>query len=194
MSNNEKHSNSSGKRHGKSSSATHAQFRDSKPEYVDYVLRMIFAPTMADKMVTKHEDNSRYPVVITDAYVPNTALATANVTIRGTVYTFPKDFDYDYVFHSELNEVTGSGFDMIRETLYFKNLPRHSTLMGLAELKSSGCIYSPSVDFSHVENFGNFQLVGTGIFKDVKGSGVAMMGVSTNYVVYHIAWIRGWPL
>jgi hypothetical protein len=165
-----------------------------EPEYVDYVLRLVFLPTMADKMVISHEDNSKYPVVVTDAYVPNTALATANVTIKGVVYTFPKDFDYDYTFHSELNEVIGYGYDMIKETLYFKNLPGHPTLMGRAELKASGLIYSPSLDLSHVEVFGNFQLTGTGIFKNVKGSGIAMMGVSTGYVVYHLAWIKGWPL
>jgi hypothetical protein len=166
---------------------------DNKPEYVDYVLRLTFNPSMTGRVIT-YEDSSKYPVVISDAYVPNTALATAEATGKGVVYTFPKDFDYDYTFHSEHNEVTGNGFELLKETLYFKNLAGHPTLKGRAEIKGSGLILSPSVDISHAEAFGNFQLTGTGIFKNVKGFGIAMFGASTGFVVYHIAHVKGWPL
>ena len=136
MSDNEKHSNPRGRKNGKSSYAMHADRMNPKPEYVDYVLRIFFDLSMADKIIIKHEDNSKHPLVVTDAYVPNTAVARVNATIKGTLYTFPRDFDFDYTFHSELNEVTGNGFDMIKETLYFKNLPGCPTLTGLVELKS----------------------------------------------------------
>jgi len=194
MQDDEKISNPSGKKAEKSSSTIRVRYKNLKPEYVEYILRMAFDLTISDKMAIKQEDSSKYPVVVTDAYVPNTAVAMANVTIKGTVYTFPEDFDLHYTFHSELNEVTGNGIDMIKETLQFKNLPGTPTLTGLVELKNSGCIYSPKTDFSHAENIGNFPLVGTGIFKRVKGSGIATFGASTRYLVYHIAWIKGWPL
>lgn len=77
---------------------------------------MTFDPSMTGRVIT-HEDRSKYPVVVSDAYIPNTALATAEATIKGVVYTFPKDFDYDYTVHSELNEVTGNGFELFKETL-----------------------------------------------------------------------------
>jgi hypothetical protein len=193
MPDNETHSNQGARKQEKSSSAMRTPSAKPEPEYVDYVLKMTFNPSVPGRVIT-HEDSSKYPVVISDVYIPDTALATADVTIRGVVYTFPKDFDYDYTVHSELNEVTGNGFELIKETLYFKNLPEHPTLMGRAEEKGSGCIFSPSLDLSHAEMFGNFQLTGTGMFKNVEGSGFGMWGVSTGYVVYHFALIKGWPL
>jgi hypothetical protein len=193
MPDNETHRNQGRKKHGKSSSAIRASRANPKAEYVDYVLRMTFNPAMTGRVIT-HEDSSKYPVVVSDAYIPGTALATANVTIKGVVYTFPKDFDFDYTVHGESNEVTGFVFELFKETLYFKNLPGHPTLTGRAEEKGSGLIFSPSVDFSHAEMFGNFQLTGTGMFKNVKGSGIGMFGVSTGFVVYHLALIKGWPL
>jgi hypothetical protein len=206
MSNNEKHSNSGGRRHGKSSSAIRTPSAKPEPEYVDYILKMTFNPSMPGRVIT-HEDSSKYPVVIYDAYIPNTSLAkTAEATIRGVVYACPKDFDFGYTVHEEINEVTGSGFELIKETLYFKNLPGHPTLIGLAEEKCSGCIVPPNIDLKDVESmkaqacatpfemFGNFQLNGTGIFKNVEGSGIGMCGVSTDFVVIHAALIKGWPL
>jgi hypothetical protein len=205
MRNNEKHSNQGDRKQEKSSSAMRTPSVKPEPEYVNYILKLTFNPSMSG-MVIPHEDNSKYPVVITDAYIPNTALLTAEATIRGVVYTFPKDFDFDYNVHGELNEVTGNGFELIKETLYFKNLPGHPTLIGLAEEKCSGCIVSPNIDLTkvasaqeqartiHMEFFGNFQLTGTGIFKNVEGSGIGMFGVSTGFVVIHAAPIKGWPL
>jgi hypothetical protein len=49
------------------------------------------------------------------------------------------------------------------------------------------------LDISKLEILGNFQLTGTGKFSDVEGSGTGMIGQSTGLVVYHFAWISGWP-
>ncbi len=180
-------------RKGKDSSPVEARYKNVKPEYVDYVLKMSIDSKMGENTAYK-EDRSRFPVVVTDGYYSKTATGQVNVTIKGVVYTVSQDFDYEYCFHSELNEVSGNGFDMIKEILHFKNLPGNPTLTGLAVVKSSSVIYSPKADLSHAENVGNYQLVGSGIFKDVVGSGIAMFGRSTDNIVYHIAWIKGWPL
>ena len=193
MQDDETHRNQSKRKHGKSLSGINTRGPNSKPEYVDYVLKITFVPTSAGEVIT-HEDSSNFPVVVSDGYCPNTGIATANVTIKGVAYTFPKDFDYSYTVHSERNEVTGNGFEMIKETLCFKNLPGHPTLIGWTAEKDSSFILSPQMDITHLEVFGSFQLTGTGVFKKVNGSGIGMMGASTSYVVYHVAWIKGWPL
>jgi hypothetical protein len=180
-------------RNVKSSPSTKHIDRELEQEYVEYILKATFKPEMRG-MNTIYEDSSKYPIVLTKAKVPGTAVATLDVTINGVLYSFPKDFDYHYSFYSEANEVTGNGYDMVKETLLFRNLPGHSSLFGRTEMKTTGCIYSPALDFSRAEILGNFQLNGTGVFKKVEGSGIAMFGVSTGFVVYHIAWIKGWPL
>ena len=166
-------------------------FINPKPEYVIYELNVTLSPTGA---VYTHVDSSGFPVVVSDGYVPDTAIVAASATINGVVYSYPKDFDYNYTFHVVLNEVTGYGIEMVQETLAFKNLPGHPTLIGRTEEKVSGEILSPTVDVSHLEVAGNFQLTGTGMFRNVQGSGYATIGVSTGFVVYHFAWISGWPL
>jgi hypothetical protein len=164
-----------------------------KPKYVTYVLKIRVNPTAA---VVTHTDSSNFPVVVTDGYVPDTGIVpvATNVTINGVVYTFPADFDYNYTYHLELNVVTGYGLEMVQETLYFKNLHGHPTLNGRTEEKVSGEIRSPTLDISHLEIVGNFQLTGTKMFSNVEGSGTGMIGQSTGLVVYHFAWISGWPL
>jgi hypothetical protein len=165
-----------------------------KPKYVTYVLKIsVKIPAAA---VVTHTDSSNFPVVVSDGYVPDTGIVpvATNVTINGVVYTFPKDFDYSYTYHLELNVVTGYGLEMIQETLTFNHLPGHPTLNGRTEEKVSGRIMSPSLDISHLEIVGNFQLTGTGMFSKVEGSGTGMIGVSTGMTVYHFAWISGWPL
>jgi hypothetical protein len=139
-------------------------------------------------------DTSDFPVVIQEIYSTDAAIVSASVTINGVAYTYPKDFDYSYTGHMELNYVTGYGLDIIQEKLTFKNLPGHPTLNGRAEEKVSGLILSPTMDISHWEEFGNFQLTGTKMFSNVQGNGAAMGGVSTGYVVRHFGLISDWPL
>ena len=154
---------------------------------------MKFDPKNYGEVITPKEDRSKYPIVITEAYVPKAALSTATATIKNFTYLSEKDFDLDYIFHGELNEETGYGFELIKEKLCFKNLPGCPTLIGLAEEKSSGAIPSEKADMSKLEMFGSFQIVGTGIFKNVQGTGIAMFGASTGFVVHHIALVKGWP-
>jgi hypothetical protein len=187
----EKNIEQHGKRNSKSSSVGDTAIPEL--EYVNYILKMTFTPRMVTDLLIANEDRTKYPMVVTDAYVPGSTVLTATATIKNSTYTYPKDFDFDYTFHSELNEGTGYGFELIKEKLYFKNLPGEPTLMGLAEEKSSG-VSDEISEISHIEMFGNFQLRGTGIFNNVKGSGIAIFGASTGFVVHHIAWIKGWPL
>jgi len=196
MPDNEKHTDQDARKRGKISSVTRTPSAKTDPEYVNYVLKMIFDPKKAAELMVLKEDRSKYPIVLTDGYVPSNTLVMATAKIKDSTYNYPKDFDFNYTFHGDLNEETGYGFEMIQEKLYFKNLPGNPTLIGLAEEKSSGAIPSPTMDMSKIklEMFGNFQLTGTGIFKDVKGAGIGMMGVSTGFVVYHVAFIKGWPL
>lgn len=191
-----KKENSKPRQGKKNSPPTPSGQASDEPEYVNYVLKLICSPASMNMSVTK-EDRSKYPIVTTEAYVPKTAFLAATATIKNTEYSFPKDFDVDYTFHEELNEETGNGFELIKEKLYFKNLPGHPTLIGLAEEKNSGVPsdWQPGQPPpSNYENFGNFQLRGTGIFAKVEGEGIAMMGSSTGFVVYHVALIKGWPL
>ncbi|MGD0451875.1 MAG: hypothetical protein ABSA79_12585 [Candidatus Bathyarchaeia archaeon] len=162
-----------------------------KPEYVIYDFKVSINPT---GVVNTLMDTSGFPVVIQEIYSTEAAIVSGSVTINGAVYNYPKDFDYSYTGHMELNYVTGYGLDIIQETLTFKNLPGHPTLNGRAEEKVSGLILSPAMDISHWEEFGNFQLTGTKMFSDVQGNGAAMGGVSTGYVVRHFGLISGWPL
>ena len=83
---------------------------------------------------------------------------------------------------------------MIKSNLRFRNLPGHPTITDLAEEKSSGVPTKEGDDVSHYEMFGNIHLTGTGIFKNVQGSGLATFGASTGFVVHHVAWIKAWPL
>ena len=192
----EKNNEPQGNRRLKGSSVGHAKKATSEPEYVNYILKLIADPKKFAELMVLKEDRSKYPIVLTDGYVPGSALDKIIATIKNSTYTYPKDFDFDYTFHGEGNEETGYGFELIQEKLYFKNLPGSPILIGLAEEKSSGANPSPTMDMSkiEIEMFGNFQLTGTGIFKDVKGSGIGMFGVSTGFVVYHVALIKGWPL
>ncbi len=162
-----------------------------KPDYVIYNLKIIINPALSPPPTST--DSSNFPVVVTDGYVPDTAIVSASATINGVVYTYPSDFDYSYSYHEELNVVTGAGLEMVQETLTFNNLHGHPTLIGRTEEKVTGEIISPTTDVSHLEILGNFQLTGTKMFSDVQGSGTGMLGVDTGYVVYHFAWISGWP-
>ncbi|MGZ4851157.1 MAG: hypothetical protein ACXV2C_07240 [Candidatus Bathyarchaeia archaeon] len=162
-----------------------------KPEYAIYDFKVSINPTGA---VTTLMDTSGFPVVIQEIYSTAATIVSANVTIDGVVYTYPKDFDYNYSGHMELNYVTGNGVDIIQDTITFKNLLGHPTLKGRAEEKISGLILSPTMDISHWEEFGNFQLTGTKMLLNVQGNGAAMCGVSTDLMVRHIGLISGWPL
>ena len=165
--------------------------RKPKPEYVIYDFKVSINPA---GVVNTLMDTSGFPVVVQEIYSTEAAIVSASVTINGVVYTYPKDFDYSYTDHVELNVVTGSGLDMVQETLTFNHLPGHPTLNGRAEEKVNGLILSPTMDISHWEEFGNFQLTGTKMFSNVQGNGAAMVGVSTGYVVRHFGLISDWPL
>jgi hypothetical protein len=162
-----------------------------KQEYVIYDFKVSINPA---GVVNTLMDTSGFPVVVQEIYSTEAAIVSASVTINGVAYTYPKDFDYSYTGHMELNYVTGYGLDIIQEKLTFKNLPGHPTLNGRAEEKVSGLILSPTMDISHWEEFGNFQLTGTKMFSNVQGNGAAMGGVSTGYVVRHFGLISEWPL
>ena len=93
MPKNRKQIDQKGTKQGKKPSATQTRYKNLKPEYVEYILRMAIdfdnADRIANMMIIKNEDKSNYPVVVTDAYVPKTAMGAINVTIKGTVYTSP---------------------------------------------------------------------------------------------------------
>jgi hypothetical protein len=183
----------------KDSSIAHSKTAISKPEYVNFILTLerdmkSFDPEAFANLVKPytHEDRNKYPIVVTEAHIPVEAMKIGTIgtaVIKDSKYTFPKDFDYDYSFRSELNEETGYGFELIKEKLRFMNLPGCPTLIGLSEQKTSGA----TEKMECFENFGNYQLAGTGIFKRVQGSGIGMCGVSTGLIVYHVALISGWP-
>jgi hypothetical protein len=158
-----------------------------KPKYVDYTFRVMVIPSGS---VITSRDTSNLPVVVVEGYYPSAAIASANVTINDVTYTCPKDFDYNFSFHMELNTVTGFGLMLIQETLYFKNLPGHPTLNGRTEEKATGYM----VPYDKFEFSGNFQLTGTKMFRGVEGYGAASFGASTGFVSYHFAQISGWLL
>jgi len=162
-----------------------------KPEYAIYDFKVSINVA---GVVTTLMDTSAFPVVVQEVSSTATAIISANVTIDGVLYTYPKDFDYNYSGHMELNYITGYGLDIVQDTLTFKNLPGHPTLKGRAEEKVTGLILSPAMDISHWEEFGNFQLTGTKTFVNVQGNGAAMCGVSTGLLVRHFGLISGWPL
>jgi hypothetical protein len=158
---------------------------------VDYILKIYIDPTKLPPP-TSTDTTSEPGFVILDGSVPDTAIVMpTSATINGVVYAYPSDFDYTYSYHVELNIATGNGLEMVQETLTFNHLPGHPTLLGRAEEKVTAEF---PTDISHLEILGNFQLTGTKMFSDVAGSGTGMFGQSTGLVVYHFAWISGWPL
>ena len=167
------------------------RYRKPKQEYVVYDLKLRLNPTAS---VTTFTDASNYPIIVTDSYMTDGGVVQANVTINGEVYTYPGDFDYNYTAHLDLNYETGNGFIIIQETLTFNHLPGHPTLKGRAEEKATGLVLSPAIDISNLEYFGNYQISGTKMFKNVQGDGAAMEGQSTGLVVRHFGLIKGWPL
>jgi hypothetical protein len=164
-----------------------------KSEYVIFDLKLSVNPYA---MVNTFTDNSNYPVVVTESYMGDGGVIQANVTINGVVYTYPEDFNYNFTGHLELNHVTGYGLEIIQETLTFKHLRDHPTIIGLAEEKVSGLFLPPEnpLDISHYENLGNYQVTGTKMFRNVNGDGMGMLGQSTDLIVRHFALIKGWPL
>jgi hypothetical protein len=167
-------------------------FQRPKPEYSVFSLKLNINPSAS--MQVTYMDTSNYPNVIQEVSIPDTAVVSANITIDGVTYTYPKDFDYNYTGHMEINYVTGNGLNIIQETITFKNLPGHPALIGRAEEKLTGLIFAPNLDISHYEEFGNYQLTGTKMFSYVQGDGFAMGGVSTGLMVQHYGLIKGWPL
>lgn len=167
------------------------RFVKPKPEYVVYDLKVKLNPMAA---VTTFTDDSNYPIIVTDSYMTDGGVVQANVTINGEVYTYPEDFDYNYTAHLDLNYETGNGLIIIQETLTFKKLPGHPTLKGRAEEKATGLIIIPEIDISNLEYFGNYQISGTRMFRNVEGDGMGMEGQSTGLVARHFGLIKGWPL
>jgi hypothetical protein len=165
-------------------------FVKPKPEYVVFDLKLRLN---ARATVTTFTDASNYPTVVTESYMTDGGVVQANVTINGVVYTYPEDFDYNYTAHLDLNYETGNGFIIIQETLTFNNLPGHPTLKGRAEEKATGLILVPEVDISNLEYFGNYQISGTKMFRNVQGDGMGMEGQSTGLVARHFGLIKGWP-
>ncbi len=160
------------------------------PQYVDYTFRLVENPNATNARVITSMDTSNYPMVVIKGYYTNASIVTANVTINDVTYTYPNDFDYNFSFHLELNNVTGFGLMMVQETLYFYNLPGNPTLNGRAEEKATNYM-APFTDFEFI---GNFQVTGTGMFRGVEGYGTAAFGASTGFVVYHFAQVSGWPI
>jgi hypothetical protein len=167
-------------------------FQKPKPEYSVFCLKLNINPS--GSMQVTYMDTSNYPNVIQEASISDKAVVSANITIDGATYIYPKDFDYNYTGHMEINYVTGNGLNIIQETITFKNLPGHPTLIGRAEEKMTGFILAPNLDMSHYEEYGNYQLTGTKTLSNVQGDGFAMGGVSTGLLVEHYGLIKGWPL
>ena len=166
-------------------------FVKPKPEYVVYDLKLRLNPYAT---VTTFTDDSNFPIVVTDSYMTDGGVVQANVTIDGRVFTYPEDFDYNYTAHLDLNYETGYGFIIIQETLTFKHLPGHPTLNGRAEEKATGLILVPELNIDNLEYFGNYQISGTKMFKNVQGDGMGTEGQSTGLVTRHFGLIKGWPL
>jgi hypothetical protein len=163
-------------------------FDKPKPKYVDYTFRIIMNANAPGGRVITSTDTSNLPFVVIKGYYTDLAVVKANVTINDVTYTYPKDFDYNFTFHLELNTVNGFGLMMVQETLYFNNLPGHPTLIGLTEEKATNYL----APYTNFEFNGNFQVSGTGMFRNVEGNGASAFGASTGFVVYHFAQISGW--
>jgi hypothetical protein len=170
--------------------ASQASFGKQSSKYVDYTFRLTVNTNATGAMVISSIDTSSYPVVVIEGYYTNASIVTANVTINDLTYVYPDDFDYNFSFHFELNNVTGFGLMLVQETLYFKNVPGNPTLCGLTEEKATDYI----APYTNFEFIGNFQVTGTKMFRCVEGYGTATFGASSGFVVYHFAQVSGWPI
>jgi hypothetical protein len=166
-------------------------FQRPKPEYAVFSLKLNINPSAG--MQVTYMDTSNYPNVIQEASSSEATVVSANITIDGVTYVYPRDFDYNYTGHMEINYITGDGLNIVQETITFKHLPGHPTLTGRAEEKMTGFILAPDLDMSHYEEFGSYQLTGTKMLSNVQGDGFAICGVSTGLMVQHYGLIKGWP-
>jgi hypothetical protein len=166
-------------------------FEKPDPKYVTYLEKSAFSS--AGTVDTSHWTTTN-PIIISEGHA--TRVTYSNVTVNGVLYTYPKDFDFNFTFHEEYNNVTGYGMYLAHVTFTFRYtvignmFESPSTLELLTEAKISGMVGT----FTSMEFTGSCQLTGTLHFSNVQGYGISTYGNSTGFVATSVAWITGWPL
>jgi hypothetical protein len=163
----------------------------TKPEYVLYDFKATFTPAVE---ITKN-DASGFPIVIVEGNRLIEGIIECTVRIGDKVYSYPDDFRYQETFHSEVNAITGSGFDRVASTFIF-NLPGHPTLTDWLVAHVTG-MGQPPTPFANAEFEGTIGLTGTATLEKVGGFGLeeayALPPDGANIYVHHVGLIKGWP-
>jgi hypothetical protein len=167
-------------------------FEKPDPKYVTCIIKVLPAHQVITLNDTSHWTPNN-PIIIAEAHGD---ASFCNLTVNGVLYTYPKDFNYSYTEHTEYNNVTGYGINLVHETYTFKPsvigtlLEEPSTLEMLNEEKISGYIGN----YAGFETIGSSQLTGTLRFSNVQGYGTSTYGNSTGFIITRFLYVTGWPL
>jgi hypothetical protein len=130
------------------------------------------------------------PFLVINGYRPAAGIVSANITIDGVMYTYPKDFNYSETFHVETNMLTNKSVYVVTSTYTF-NMQGNPTITEWLTMQVTNIQNVTTTDDSV------FYLTGTGKFCDVGGGGfVVSTGNATIHADYakHIGLIKGWPM
>jgi hypothetical protein len=130
------------------------------------------------------------PFLVINGYRPASGIISANVTINGVMYTYPKDFNYSETFHLESNMLTNKSVFVVTSTYTF-NMAGNPTITEWMTMQVT------TVNNVTTTDDGVFYLTGTGKFSDVGGGGFTVStSDDTTHTDYarHIGLIKGWPM
>jgi hypothetical protein len=130
------------------------------------------------------------PILMIQGYRPASGIQSANLTINGVMYTYPKDFNYSETFQVQSNVITNKSVFVVT-TIFTFNMPGNPTITEWTTMQATNTNNITTTDDSV------FYLTGTGKFSDVGGGGfVVSTGNLTSSVdlARHIGLIKGWPM
>lgn len=130
------------------------------------------------------------PFLVINGYRTAAGIISANVTIDGVLYTYPKDFNYSETFHVESNMITNKSYYVVTSVFTF-NMPGNPSITEWMTMQAT------NVNNVTTTDNGVFYLTGTGKFCEVSGGGfIASAGNATIRTDYarHIGLIKGWPM
>lgn len=163
----------------------------AKPEYVLYDFEATLSPAVEITM----NDASGFPLIVMEGNRLVEGIIEMTVRIGDKVYSYPDDFSYRETFHSEVNAITGSGFDRVASTFIFK-LPGNPTLTDWLVAHVTG-MGQPPAPFANAKFEGTIELSGTSTLEHVEGFGLeeayALPPDGVNIHVHHVGLIKGWP-
>jgi hypothetical protein len=154
-----------------------------KPEFIGYDFRQV--PGAGE--ITYIDASGAPELIIMES---TEGILEGTLTIGDQVYTYPEDFDYNGMLHTEFNAITGEGFARAEKTFIF-NMHGKPILKSWLVVCITGLFIDPEtgelIDPENMHSEGDFKLTGTKRFASVEGFGLEKDA-------HHFGFIKGWPL